>query len=231
MEEKPALSGKIHTMETQVMRGVRLTGKAEIAENVFILDFPGDFDFLPGQVLSVATEEFGPRRLYSLCSGITEKKASILFNLIEEGYLTPRLTDLNPGDSIWISSPRGEFISDSSPAVWIATGTGIAPFHSMLRSGLGINKTLIHGERSPDRFYFSEAFRKKMGNDYIACCSGEPAPGLFHGRVTGFLENWEVLQTNVKYYLCGRAEMVVEVRDMLIAKGVPFHNILSEIYF
>lgn len=218
-------------METQVMKEVRLTGKTEIADNVFILDFPRDFDFLPGQVLSVATEEIGPRRLYSLCSGITEKKASILFNLIQEGYLSPRLTDLNPGDSIWISSPRGEFVSDSSPAVWIATGTGIAPFHSMLRSGLGNNKILIHGERSLERFYFSEAFREKMGNDYIACCSGEPVPGLFHGRVTGFLESWEALETNVKYYLCGRAEMVVEVRDLLIAKGVPFRNILSEIYF
>jgi ferredoxin--NADP+ reductase len=35
----------------------------------------------------------------------------------------------------------------------------------------------------------------------------------------------------VNYYLCGKALMVVEVRDLLISRGIPFENILSEIYF
>ena len=33
------------------------------------------------------------------------------------------------------------------------------------------------------------------------------------------------------YYLCGSADMVVEVRDILIGKGIPFGHIISEIYF
>ena len=35
----------------------------------------------------------------------------------------------------------------------------------------------------------------------------------------------------LKYYLCGSAEMVVEIRDILIEKGIPFDRIISEIYF
>jgi ferredoxin--NADP+ reductase len=36
---------------------------------------------------------------------------------------------------------------------------------------------------------------------------------------------------DVKYYLCGKALMVVEVRDLLIEKGVDYANIIAEIYF
>jgi ferredoxin--NADP+ reductase len=39
------------------------------------------------------------------------------------------------------------------------------------------------------------------------------------------------LPLNYKYYLCGSAEMVVDVRDILIAKGIPYEQIFAEIYF
>jgi ferredoxin--NADP+ reductase len=35
----------------------------------------------------------------------------------------------------------------------------------------------------------------------------------------------------VKYFICGQALMVVEIRDLLIQKGIPFENIMAEIYF
>ncbi len=39
------------------------------------------------------------------------------------------------------------------------------------------------------------------------------------------------LPLNEKYYLCGNPLMVNEVRDLLIERGIPFDNILSEIFF
>jgi ferredoxin--NADP+ reductase len=39
------------------------------------------------------------------------------------------------------------------------------------------------------------------------------------------------LPTDENYYLCGSSEMVVETRDILVDKGVPFGNIIAEIYF
>lgn len=57
-------------------------------------------------------------------------------------------------------------------------------------------------------------------------------PGcLYVGRVTKFLKEWDNLDPNRNYYLCGSAEMVVETRDILISESVSVTNINSEIYF
>lgn len=208
-----------------------LLSSEEIAEGVYLFSFRRNFNFLAGQVIGISIEKDGPRRLYSICSGEQEEEVKILYNVIEEGYLTPRLSDLTEGDTIWITEPRGEFLYDPAPAVWIATGTGIAPFYSMLRSGKYANKTLIHGERYLERFYFYDDFTEEMGDGYIRCCSGEDAVDVFGGRVTDYLKGVSALPHGYKYYLCGRAEMVVETRDLLIVRGIPFGNIVSEIYF
>lgn len=208
-----------------------LTRTEEIASGVHILSFKRTFNFKAGQVIGIGNEKESPRRLYSICSGEEETEIRILYNVIEEGYLTPRLCDLKRGDSIWITEPRGEFLYDPDPAMWIATGTGIAPFYSMLRSGKHKNKMLIHGERYLERFYFSDEFSEKFGDNYLRCCTAEADEGIFNGRVTAYLQHVDSLPIDYKYYLCGRAEMVVETRDILIKRNIPFYRIFSEIYF
>ncbi len=51
-------------------------------------------------------------------SGEQEAQVKILYNVIDEGYLTPRLSDLEEGDTLWITQPRGEFTDNQDPAVW-----------------------------------------------------------------------------------------------------------------
>ncbi|MCF8224931.1 MAG: hypothetical protein K9J30_03545 [Bacteroidales bacterium] len=203
----------------------------KIAEDVFILGFQKNFDFEPGQVVGISVEENGPRRLYSICSGKEEDHIAILYNVVDEGYLTPRLSSLFAGDSIWVTEPRGDFLYDPGPSFWIASGTGIAPFYSMLKSGNFDRKILLHGERHLEKFYFYDEFYDTLGHNYIRCCSGEEDPAVFHGRVTGYLRSLPSLPLHYKYYLCGRAEMVVETRDILIERDIPFNHIISEIYF
>ncbi len=203
----------------------------ELSDGIYLFGFRRDFDFIAGQVVGIALEENGPRRLYSICSGEDEAQVKILYNVIDEGYLTPRLSDLESGDTIWITEPRGEFTDNPDPAVWIATGTGIAPFYSMIKSGLSQNKILIHGNRFLEQFHFYDEFETVLGDNYIRCCSGEQDERVYHGRVTAFIEEEAELDPSLKYYLCGNAEMVVETRDILIQKGIPFHQIISEIYF
>lgn len=210
---------------------VSLTFSQELSEGIFLIGFKRAFPFKAGQVIGIALEENGPRRLYSICSGEQDKEIQILYKVVGEGYLTPQLSDLNTGDTIWITQPGGEFTCDREPAVWIATGTGIAPYYSMLRSGLGQNKTLIQGNRYLEQFHFYDEFREALGERYIRCCSAESDAGVYPGRVTAFLEEQTGLDPAVLYYLCGSADMVVEVRDILIAKGIPFGHIISEIYF
>ncbi len=210
---------------------VSISYTEELSEGIYLIGFKRNFAFRAGQVIGIAMEENGPRRLYSICSGEQEQEILILYKVVDEGFLTPQLSDLEIGDTIWITIAGGEFTGDKDPAVWIATGTGIAPFYSMLRSGLGENKTLLHGNRYLEQFNFFDEFQEALGQEYIRCCSAEVSEEVYQGRVTGYLEAQEELNPALKYYLCGSADMVVEVRDLLISKGIPFGNIISEIYF
>ena len=210
---------------------VEIISSEEITEDVYLISFKRTFEFFPGQVIGIATEADGPRRLYSICSGKNEDVIKILYNVVDEGYLTPLLSDLGEGDPLWITSARGKFADDTRPAYWISTGTGIAPFYSMYKSGLSENKILIHGERFLERFWFYDEFSRAFGSAYIRCCSQEEHDAVYHGRVTDYLKSVDHLPEDYKYYLCGRAEMVVEARDILIERGIPFANIVSEIYF
>ena len=146
--------------------------------------------------------------------------------------MSPNLAALKAGDTLYVSAPFGSFYGTTKPAVFIASGTGVAPFASMMRSGLHKEKILIHGGRSLDSFYFKEEFMEILGEEnYIRCCSQEKGDGVYEGRLTNYLREQEKLSPDKKYYLCGQAEMVVETRDLLIEKGIPFENIIAEIYF
>ena len=187
-------------------------------------------DFHPGQTVKVGLGDELPPRIYSICSGSREEELRILFNIKEDGALTPQLARLKPGDDVWVSEPGGTFIGTTDPAVWIATGTGIAPFYSMLRSGMAENKTLIHGVRFANQFYFGDEWAAALDGEYHRFCSGEEITGIPRGRVNQYLEQHD-LPADRKYYICGQATMCVEVRDLLIEKGIPFTNIVVEIYF
>ncbi|MCK5693859.1 MAG: hypothetical protein KAI08_13445 [Bacteroidales bacterium] len=210
---------------------VTITSTEEFSRGLFLISFKRTFDFVAGQVIGITLGEDDARRLYSICSGEKENEVQILYKVVDEGYLTPQLSDLEVGDTIWITPPSGEFTGTLEPAVWIATGTGIAPYYSMLRSGLGENKILLHGNRYLEQFHFYDYFMELLGKNYTRCCSAEEDEGVFHGRVTSFLDLHPLPDPGLKYYLCGSAEMVVDTRDILIEKGVPFDRIISEIYF
>lgn len=210
---------------------VTISSTEELSRGLFLISFERTFDFVAGQVIGITLGQNDARRLYSICSGEKENEVRILYKVVDEGYLTPQLSDLEVGDAIWITPPGGEFTGTLEPAVWIATGTGIAPYYSMLRSGLGKNKILLHGNRYLEQFHFYDEFQEALGQDYIRCCSADSGEEVYQGRVTGYLEEQDALNPALKYYLCGSADMVVEARDILISKGIPFGNIISEIYF
>ncbi len=207
-----------------------ITHNEEISTGVHVIAYKRTNDFLPGQVVKIAVDTEQAPRIYSICSGNQEEEIRILFNIKEDGYLTPKLAAMIPGDTILVSEPYGSFLGTTEPAWWIATGTGIAPFYSMFRSGMGENKTLIHGVSYLNQFYFEDDLEWALGKNYVRCCSRESSCDVFPGRVTDYLVGIEHFP-NRKYYLCGKALMVVEVRDLLIEKGIPFENILAEIYF
>ena len=213
------------------LKEVTITGNEEISPGVHLISWERNHDFYPGQVVKIAADLTMAPRIYSICSGNDEPEIRVLFNVKEEGLLTPWLAGVIPGTKIWATKPYGSFKDDNKPAWWIATGTGIAPFYSMFRSGISENKTLIHGVRRLTQFYFEDELEWAMGDRYVRCCSHEQSCNVFPGRITKYLEEIKELPVDINYYLCGKAIMVVEVRDLLISRGVPYENILAEIYF
>nr|WP_319271077.1 oxidoreductase [uncultured Draconibacterium sp.] len=215
--------------EPQLFKQI-VTNNEEISPGVHVISFSRNYDFLPGQVVKIGIDNDHPPRIYSICSGNQEDEIRILFNIKDDGFLTPKMAAIIPGDVLYMSEPYGSFLGTNESAWWIATGTGIAPFYAMYRSGISENKTLIHGVRHLNQFYFEDELEWSLGENYVRCCSQEQSCDVFPGRVTNYLEELTTLP-DVKYYLCGKALMVVEVRDMLIEKGVDYGNIIAEIYF
>jgi len=206
-------------------------GQEEIAPGVFYIRLARTGDFIPGQLLALSKEAGGDLRYYSLASGLDDDFWGILYDRVAEGRLTPVLSEMTPGDVLYVSEPFGDFLPRKSSMVWIGTGTGIAPYYSMLRSGLaGDSVIMIHGARKREDFYFYDSFRNSLGDRYIPCSSQSEEPGFYPGRLSRYL-NEEFSFPDSTFYLCGSSSMVVDIRDILVARGVDYNRIISEIYF
>ena len=136
----------------------RLIESREIAPNTRHFEFETpDWKaaFVPGQFLSVTAKigEDDITRAYSIVSPPDGNRFALCANLVQDGHLSPFLFALNPGDEIDFKGPYGAFIlrRPVSDSIFVATGTGIAPFRSMLLSHLGAHPdrrfTLIFGVR------------------------------------------------------------------------------------
>jgi ferredoxin-NADP reductase len=129
----------------------RLENKVDLAEGltIFRVAFDETFEFAPGQYATLWLTHQGKTvpRPYSIASSPSEKHAlEFYINLVAEGQLTPSLWDpevlraLRNGDAgteLSISGPKGHFVLDTNDArdlVFVASGTGLAPFISMTRS-------------------------------------------------------------------------------------------------
>ncbi|MDE5418776.1 oxidoreductase [Labilibaculum sp. DW002] len=223
MESKTKQQNKLSTT-------IVLENKA-IAPGVYVIKYKKTKDFKAGQYIGMTTDLSVTPRLYTIASGENEAEVQILYNLKDDGWLTPRLSEIKAGSELYVTDPEGDFIDDENPAWWIASGTGIAPFSSMFRSGLKADKKLIHGGRFTHSFFFEKEFRPALKGNYIRCCSQENGEGLYNGRLTRYLQDIEVFPEDCRYFLCGSPEMVVEVRDLLIKRGVSYDRIVAEIYF
>ena len=209
---------------------VKIIQQEEITSGVYYIKLNRLGDFIPGQLLAISDQPGGDVRYYSIASGLQENYWGILYNKVEDGWLTPWLSGLHRGDFLYSSRAFGKFLPVRTAMVWIATGTGIAPFYSMLKSGMGRDSILIHGARNKEGFYFYNTLKRELKNQYIACASQLKKDGLFSGRLSTYLQE-DFSFPESTYYLCGSSTMVVNIRDLLLAKGVEFSKIISETYF
>ena len=201
----------------------------------FKLVDPPTFEFTAGQflVLNVPHEGKVVKRAYSIASPPHEPDAvELCIQHLEGGIASTYLWKLKAGDAVSISGPHGNFILkeplDYEP-VFLATGTGVAPFRSMVRHLLHRNVStgiwLIFGTRYEHAVLYESEFRSLAGLrhnfHYIPTVS---RPKEWHGEVGHVQQTFQKHVkdfTNKEMYLCGWLEVVKAVYADLQGMGVP----------
>jgi ferredoxin-NADP reductase len=196
------------------------------------LSRPEGFSFRAGQHIRLRCQ--GLERDYSLISGPEDAELALCVRNVPRGALTPHLASLEPGSELVFAGPHGHFAFRPSerPAVFVATGTGIAPFAAMVRAGVR-DFLLLHGVRDPEELYYEALFRGTPA-EFVPCLTGwgpegKPRPDAFFGRVTAYIER-RLPRRAHDFYLCGREEMIRDV-TLLVDEAFPGSRVYSEIFF
>jgi ferredoxin--NADP+ reductase len=246
--------------------------RIEVAPGLLVLRVvPVDWelpDFKPGQfaVLGLPpdaercagaeTEEQPPkpdrliRRAYSIASSsVAREYLELYITLVRSGGLTPRLFNLQPGDRLWLGPKiTGNFTLDQAPEsshlVLIATGTGLAPYMSMLRTmmptfGERRVAVLLGARHSWDLGYQSELValaRTHSAFTYHSIISRpreEPVPwsgpagyvqDLWRERVLDTVWGIQPTPGNTAVFLCGNPAMIDEMVSILAGEGFREHS-------
>lgn len=188
-----------------------------------------DVDVRPGQCFSVGIPGMGVNREYSMASNSQSEYLEFLVRGVGDGLVSQRLLESRAGSLLEINGPFGEFcLPEKTHGInflFVASGTGIAPFHSFVKSVPQLEYTVLHGIRFPDETYEKEVFAEGR---YIPCISRNPKGKSL--RVTDVLHEYTSLP-NLIVYLCGNRHMIVDVTDILRSHGVDGDRIISEVFF
>ena len=211
----------------------------------FVFEVPGvkEFYFVPGQFVSLTQKLEGKEitRAYSISSAPNGNRFDLCLNRVQDGIFSNWLFTLKPGDTVETSAPLGYFIlrNPQRDAVLVATGTGIAPFRSMLEAWLGQDDpkqlTLIFGVRYEHNLFYRDEFEelaRKHPNFRFWPTLSRPEPS-WQGR-TGHVQQHLVEavgdRRDVDVYICGLKLMVDDVRAMLKGMGFDRKQIIYEKY-
>ncbi len=190
-------------------------------------------DFTPGDSISIFSQDESESRPYSLTSGADESVLRFIIQTLPGGEVSTYLSQRRPGDIVTLSDPFGWFHPgrnlNGDPMVFIATGTGIAPFLSYFRT---------YPERPPVMCLFgvremADAFDLDL---LLHACplqlavSRENGHSHHCGRVTDLLSRIPI-EPETHFYLCGLDAMIDEVTEKLEAMDVDFVRIHREVFF
>lgn len=213
--------------------------------------------FQAGQYFALGIEADGRplQRPYSTASARGQADTlEFLVRLVPHGELTPRLWGLRTGDRVRLGRPKGRFVPDACDtrrAVYVATGTGIAPLLSMLESGLRETDDgpahrrpiVVHGVSRPCDLAYRErleALHAAGRVRYVPAVSRPADPAAVGwtgatGRVDALLAAvlTEAASTpaDTVAFICGNPGMTDAAAEALRAFGLPDEAVRSEAYW
>lgn len=218
-------------------QSARVAAREDWAPGLFslTLDAPAP-PFEPGQFVNLGMLD--PRgwlqRSYSLANA-PGSAAEVFVVRVADGMLSPALDALNVGDPVGMAGRvAGHFTLSrvpDAPVLWLmATGTGLAPYLSMLRAGATRRfgrVVVVHGVRDAAHLAYSNELAAMDGVLHLGLVSRGPG-GALAGRITdrlrdGSLEEVagaELRPEAAQVLLCGNPEMVAQVHSLLMHNGL-----------
>ncbi len=218
----------------------------------FWLEFPDRerLDFRPGQFLTLDLPISKRRRerwrSYSIASAPDgSNQAELCIVQLPGGKGTGYLfEEATVGTELPSKEPGGVFTLPQRPldydVVMVCTGTGVAPFRSMLVERLAREERhfhLIFGCRTKEDILYREEFEalaEAHANFTYSITLSREEPTAAHAT-SGYVHPvyeaaYAVVRPDLRFYLCGWAVMVDEAKERLLALGYPESQIIAELY-
>jgi ferredoxin/flavodoxin---NADP+ reductase len=194
--------------------------------------------FEAGQFVRIALDIDGERvaRPFSMVNSPDDAMLEFYGIVVPEGPLSPRLARLEAGDTLYVASnPAGFLVLSELPdaaALWLlSTGTGIAPFISMLRSGTPWRRfrdvVLVHAVRHARELVYRDEIERMPNLRYVPVVSREDA-GSLRGRIPQLLRDsrlevaagLKLAPENAQVMLCGNPDMLKDATAVLSERGL-----------
>ncbi len=210
----------------------KLVAIRNLTESTYVLQMERNgLEFEAGQHILLGADGDLNQREYSIYSGTNDKFLEVIIKEVDDGDVSRKLKHTPIGKNLQVEGPLGFFSLDPQliphrKFLFVSSGTGIAPFHSMAKSHPNLDYTLLHGVR-----FGNEGYEKNHypSDRYIQCTSGD-ATGDFAGRVTDYLKKHPIDPSTICYF-CGNFKMIREAMDILEKKGIPHNQLHAEVYF
>jgi len=208
----------------------RLSTIEKISSKVYFERFelvePKEIAFLAGQtvMLSIAP---GINRSMSIASAPAQKNIlEFVHDITPMGPYAKWTLSAKVGDPMSLMAPLGNFICEDGQRkkIFVATGTGVAPFRSMILDRPTDTMELYWGLRHEEDIFWKDEFTSIP----------------FHLILSQPSEHWKGERGHVQdhlpivdadYYLCGNKQMVLDVRDKLKSSGVPDNQVKFELFY
>ena len=246
-DKKQSLLLNNHINATQIrkqlteMQQIQLEEKEHLRQVVQVDELPNatyvvrlekkNLEFRSGQYMALNIPGDIQSRHYSIYSGENDETLDFLIKEVDEGIVSVKLHQLRSGDKVLVEGPWGHFRvrpsdAESKKFLFIASGTGISPFHNFIKSHPNLDYKLIHGVRYGSDRYEMDEYPKER---YVACTSRDKL-GNFYGRVTDYLKA-NPAEPGTLCYLCGNNQMIEDAIAILHSQGIKNDDIYTEIFF
>lgn len=230
-------------MNKPKLHKAKITELEYVASNTLKITFESktSFHFRPGQFINMKFPN-NVYRSYSISSSPNKyDHFYIVVSVSHSGIGADFFKNVKTNTNIEFIGPSGTFcLSENIPTkiYFFATGTGIAPFISMLYILKNNNSKakirLFHGVRSEDKIFFEDklnSFKNSMQDFNFTICLSKPKNTNFKknykkGRITS---NFNVnIGENSHFYMCGNPSMIEDTLKILKAKNISENNIFYE---